>query len=90
MNLTLSIIDYFRSFSLIYIGLNIHPEFGVSGLNVMDGTEVSELLWQNFACHPQNHSCGAGLGNLEKESFFGGDWKSRFWSCQSKLSSIQS
>lgn len=45
MNLTLAIIDYFSSFSLIYIGLNIHREFGVSGLNIMDGTEVSELLW---------------------------------------------
>lgn len=45
MNLILSIIDYFSAFSLIYIGLNIHPEFGVSCLNIMDGMEVSELLW---------------------------------------------
>lgn len=43
MNLILSIADYYSSFSFIYIGLNIWPEFGVNCLNMIG--EVSEFLW---------------------------------------------
>ena len=33
-----------------------------------EGAEVSEFLCQNFACHHQNRSQGAGLGHLENKS----------------------